>query len=72
MGAARAVSPVADMFVIIEWNQASQRPSVASDEVYDDREDAENMAELLRLAMAKVGRGERYTVHELLDNEEES
>lgn len=60
------------MFVIIEWNQASHQPSIGVDEVYDSREEAELMAEELRKAMAKVGRGERYTVHELLDNEDAS
>jgi hypothetical protein len=55
------------MFVIIEWNQASHQPKVAADEVYDTRDEAESFAAEMRAAMATIGRRERFTVHELVE-----
>lgn len=53
------------MFVIVEWNQASHQPSLASDEVYTSREEAEESAQPMRDEAASVGRREEFTVHEL-------
>jgi hypothetical protein len=53
------------VYVVLEWNQASHRPSVFGNEVYDSVDDAiEDCAGAREDAKAR-GRGERYTVHEL-------
>jgi len=57
------------MFVIIERNQASHQPRLAVDEVYDTRKEAEEFAQDLRSELATSGRRERYSVHELTDEE---
>jgi hypothetical protein len=49
-------------FVLVEYNQASGRPSLWSDELYDDRNEASEAADSARAHTAKVGRRERYAV----------
>lgn len=63
---------MADMFVIIEWNQASHQPRLAADVVYDSAADAEEAAGPMRTEMAGYGRRERYTVHAVEDEPVES
>jgi hypothetical protein len=43
------------------------QPKVAADEVYDTRDEAESFAAEMRAAMATIGRRERFTVHELVE-----
>jgi hypothetical protein len=60
-------------YVVIEWNQASGQPSIAynAPDMYDDREDAEQVANRLRTDTARIGRRERYTVAEVIPLEDE-
>jgi len=53
------------MFVVLEWNQASGQPRVAVDDVFYDEQEAVALAADLTREAARVGRRERYTVHEL-------
>lgn len=52
-------------YVIVEWNQASGRPSIWSEDTYDDVEFAAMVAEEEQKQNRDRGRRERYTVHEL-------
>lgn len=49
-------------FVVVEWNQASHRPSVVDYSFTEDREIAEAEAQVARERTAAVGRRERHTV----------
>ncbi|AYN57471.1 hypothetical protein HOU47_gp65 [Arthrobacter phage Constance] len=51
-------------YVVIEFNQASGRPSIAfqAPDLYDDVEDAEVHAVSLTRRTQEVGRRERYAV----------
>lgn len=51
--------------VVIEWNQASGQPRLASDDLHDTELDAAEAANELAAEAARIGRGERYTVHEV-------
>lgn len=51
-------------FVIIEWNQASGRPRLASDDLHGALEAIEMAREHARRTR-EVGRRERYSVHRL-------
>lgn len=57
------------MFVVVEWNQASGRPSLVNSDVYDRRADAQEVADEALAYTKSCGRRERYTVHELSDEE---
>lgn len=53
-------------WVVIEWNQASSQPSIASGgELHWNESDAEDLAEALRERTRIIGRRERYTVQEI-------
>ena len=54
-------------YVILEWSQASARPRIADDELYDTEAEALDQAAVLREEARSIGRGERYTVHPLDD-----
>lgn len=54
-------------YVIVEWNQASGRPSIWSEDTYDDLEFAAMIAEEEQKQKRDHGRRETYTVHELGD-----
>lgn len=58
-------------YVVIEWNQAGGRPKLASDELYDDLQETSDEATRLTEEIAKVGRRERYTVHEVSWDEQD-
>ena len=58
-------------YVVIEWNQASGRPRLADDVLYDDADQAEEMAGQLRADTAAAGRRERFTIHPITENEED-
>ena len=53
------------MFVVIEYNQASGQPRVATEDPYPDIEDAREFANELAAEAAAIGRRERYAVAEL-------
>jgi hypothetical protein len=55
-------------YVLIEWNQASLRPSIASDELYSNRADAIEDARTCQDEATKVGRRERYSVAEVSED----
>ncbi len=55
------------MFVVVEFNQASKRPSLYDTQIHDNSTDAENAAEHAREETAKSGRGEAYEVFELTE-----
>lgn len=58
-------------YIVIEWNQASGRPSpLQFGDLYDTWEDAEQSAAAERIRTAKVGRRERHTVAEVTDTDE--
>lgn len=59
-----------ESFVIVEWNQASGRPRLVNDEVYDLLVDALTDVDGYRAETAKIGRRERYTVAEILIDED--
>lgn len=58
------------MFVILEWNQASGRPSVYGGDVYYTEADADVDVVSAREDGRQRGRRETYTVHELEDASE--
>lgn len=61
------------MWVVVEWNQASHQPDLPTGStIHTSRDDAEEDAETLRAITAQSGRRERYTVHQLSeeDNDE--
>lgn len=49
-------------YVVVEFNQASGRPELASTDVHDDVGDANDQATAARERTAAVGRKERYAV----------
>ena len=51
-----------ELFVVIEWNQASGEPRVADDEVYSDEAEVRERAAWCAQQTAAVGRRERFTV----------
>ena len=53
------------MYVVVEFNQASHRPSMASDDVYDTVGEAEEVRDEFAARTAEVGRRERYEVFAL-------
>lgn len=57
-------------YVVIEFNQAGGSPSIPSD-IFDTREDAEDVMEQHREETAKVGRRERYAVATVYIEEED-
>ena len=53
-------------YIVVEWNQASGDPHIAfNGELFWNESDAEDCAEQLREETRKVGRRERFTVHEV-------
>jgi hypothetical protein len=63
------------MYVVIEWNQASRRPSLYGDALYDIEDEAREVAK--QATKDRGVRRESYTVHEvendwLWDSDEES
>lgn len=60
-------------YVVVEFNQASHRPSLLpfSATLHDEREWAEEEAADEREKTAKVGRGERYAIAEVVVIEED-
>lgn len=61
------------MFVVVEYNQASRQPRIVDDELYDRREDAEEVAQNWRddLIASGSGRREEYAVWECNPTEHE-
>lgn len=55
-------------YVLLEWNQASLQPGLASDELYTNRADAVEDARTWRNEASAAGRRERYSVGEVLDD----
>lgn len=53
------------MFVVIEWNQASHRPSLVGIDVYDTEAEARDVALEEERRTLVCARRERFTVHEL-------
>ena len=54
------------MFVVLEWNQASQQPRIyGGDQLDDNRAAAEKLAAAAREDAHRRGRREQYTVHEV-------
>jgi hypothetical protein len=57
-------------YAVVEWNQASGRPNFpAMAELHELPSAAEDEAEYLREEAAEVGRGERYTVAQLIETD---
>lgn len=56
---------MAEQYVVIEYNQASGQPRLASDDVYSSFGDAVQDAEHLVEETKRVGRRERYAVASL-------
>lgn len=52
----------AEMYAVVEFNQASRRPEFADTEVYDDRDDALDSAAEFRKRAVEMGRRESYVV----------
>ncbi len=52
-------------YAVVEWNQAGGHPRLVSDDLHDDITDAQDVAAAERRKAVAVGRGERYTVHEV-------
>lgn len=57
-------------YVVVEFNQASHQPLVRED-VYRDREDAEDLVEQARQETWRIGRRERYAVGTVTIEEED-
>lgn len=50
-------------YVVIEWNQASHKPSIAcGGDLHDQREDAKGCVDQLIEETKTIGRRERYTI----------
>lgn len=61
-----------EQYVIVEFNQASHRPRLAYDDVYDERHDAVTDMDGLREENRRVGRRERYAIATLdIEDEDE-
>lgn len=58
-------------YVVIEWNQAGGRPRLAVDDLFDDEPEAADTANSLAAETAKVGRRERYSIHEVSWDEQD-
>lgn len=56
------------MYVVLEWNQASGRPSIYRGDLHEDRRYAIEVAEEATEEATSMGRRERYTVHALSDD----
>jgi hypothetical protein len=55
----------ADLFVVVEYNQASGRPHCALEDLCDDAVGAQDMATDLVKAARRRGRNEKYRVFRL-------
>lgn len=58
------------MYVVVEFNQASHRPRLADDEVFDTASDAREIAGELQGGIDLIGRRERYEVFDLVEVED--
>jgi hypothetical protein len=54
------------VYVVIEWNQASGRPGLATDEVFDTEEQARSAAK--EYTDSRGHRRESYSVHAVEDD----
>ncbi|GAA3399364.1 hypothetical protein [Pseudarthrobacter polychromogenes] len=58
-------------FVVVEYNQASGQPEINGEEVYTDREAAEEAADIEQLQASARGRRERFLVGTISIDEED-
>jgi len=58
------------MYVVVEFNQASHRPSIADDTVFDAVSDAREIAAELQGGIDLIGRRETFRVYELTQVED--
>lgn len=52
-------------YVVLEWNQASGRPRLATDDLFDEVTEAQKVAGEATQDARSRGRRESYTVHEV-------
>jgi hypothetical protein len=49
-------------YIVLKWNQASGRPSVGCDEIFEAREDAEETRDDFAMRATIRGRADEYSV----------